>query len=110
MPDEASQEQSAERERLEKVEQAKGWLVDVPEYYVDTYDVSANPYTITLHFGTRRGPGPHTPKLRVQMSPQHAKVMSLLFHRAIREVEEQIGEISLPHGFGSPNPEDDAKS
>ena len=66
------------------------------EFYIDTYSFIGSPYTIHLTFGVAQ-PGEQPEDARIdklvvlRMSPEHAKVMSILFKRAVREYEERIG-------------------
>ena len=72
------------------------------EFYVDTYSFVGSPYTVFLTFGVAI-PGEQPEDARInklvilRMSPEHAKVMSILFKRAVREYEERLGtEIAIP--------------
>jgi hypothetical protein len=75
----------------------------IPDVYADSVKFELTAYGVTLELGQTRPsrPGPnavaqHIPKLRVHMSPQHAKIMAKLFSKHMRAYEEQIGKISLP--------------
>jgi hypothetical protein len=66
------------------------------EFYVDAYEFIGSPYTVHLTFGVavpgERPEDAYVNKLVVlRMSPEHAKVMSILFKRAVREYEERTG-------------------
>jgi len=39
---------------------------------------------------------PPRPQVRIKMSPQHAKIMSLLLRKNVQEYEKRIGTIILP--------------
>lgn len=70
----------------------------VPEYYIDGYGFNGHEYTVFITF-TVTTPGEETPKkvAVIRMSPEHAKMMSILFKRAMKDYEGQIGvEIGLP--------------
>ncbi len=60
----------------------------VPEFYIDSYNLSLSPYTVVLDMGARQGPENTETLVRIRMSPAHAKVMSILFKRAMREYED----------------------
>ena len=74
----------------------------VPEFYVDAYEFNGSPYTVLLSFGLAvPGEQPRSkPVVRLRMSPEHAKVMSILFKRAVKLYEEAIEtEIAIPPGI-----------
>ena len=69
-----------------------------PEFYIDGYTIEAHQYTIQVTFTLVR---PHqeepTPIAVVRMSPEHAKVMAILFKRNVKDWETQLGvEIAIP--------------
>lgn len=74
----------------------------VPDAYADSTRFEVSVYGITLEFGqTRPTPGvpgrqPHIPRVRVHMSPQHAKVVARLLAKNLRQYEAQVGTINVP--------------
>lgn len=76
------------------------WLqATVPEHYVDTYSFQASPYTAFLSFGVAV-PGAENNRevVRLRMSLEHAKVMSILFRRSVKGIEQGFGiEIPIPN-------------
>jgi len=73
---------------------------DVPEYYTDSVNFMTNIYGFTLEFGVMQGQDePPIQRVRVKMSPQHAKIMSLLLRKNVQEYERRIGTIILPDGL-----------
>lgn len=75
----------------------------VPDYYTDSVLFEISVYGVTIEFGQTRkpppnfmGPLPHTPKVRIHMSPQHAKIMAKMFAKNMAEYEDQVGKIALP--------------
>lgn len=72
-------------------------LLDIPEYYTDSVSFATNIYGFTLEFGVMRAQNePPRSMVRVRMSPQHAKIMSLLLRKNVQEYERRIGTIILP--------------
>ena len=71
---------------------------DALEVYADGYSVQAHQYTVRLTFTLAIGPEKETrTQVVVRMSPEHAKVMAILFKKNIQEWEEQFGvQIPLP--------------
>ena len=75
----------------------------IPDVYADSVRFELSVYGMTLEFGQMQkpragapGPAPHLPKIRVHMSPQHAKVMARLFIKNMREYESKIGPLAIP--------------
>ncbi|MBI4491923.1 MAG: DUF3467 domain-containing protein [Chloroflexi bacterium] len=74
----------------------------VPDVYSDAVQFEVSVYGVTIEFGQGQKPPPgvkrvpHRPRVRVHMSPQHAKVMAKIFVKNMRAYEEQIGKIPLP--------------
>ena len=75
----------------------------VPDTYADSVMFEVSVYGVTLEFGQSQKPRPnvqgrvpHLPRVRVHMSPQHAKVMAKLLVKNMRQYEEQVGTIGLP--------------
>lgn len=73
---------------------------DTPEYYTDSVNFMTNIYGFTLDFGVMMAQDqPPRSQVRVRMSPQHAKIMSLLLRKNVQEYERRIGTIILPDGL-----------
>ena len=77
-----TQEQDVEEEVFE------GEPIDL---YADSFTLSASPYTVTIHFGIKLGPNATRSVANIRMSPEHAKMMAMLFKRSIKNVEAQFG-------------------
>ncbi len=67
-----------------------------PEYYIDSLNVGTQLYGCTMWLGTLRQGQPPLVSAIVKMSPQMAKVMSLILAKHVRQYEENTGAISLP--------------
>jgi hypothetical protein len=73
---------------------------EVPEYYTDSVNFMTNIYGFALDFGVMVVQDqPPKSQVRVRMSPQHAKIMSLLLRKNVQEYEKRIGTIILPEGL-----------
>lgn len=73
---------------------------DVPEFYCDSVNFMTNIYGFALDFGVMVSQDePPKTQVRVRMSPQHAKIMSLLLRKNVQEYEKRIGTIILPDGL-----------
>jgi hypothetical protein len=70
-----------------------------PEYYVDAVNVETQLYGSKLLLGDLRQGEPSLTKVVVKMSPQMAKVLSLILSKHIRNYEEGIGPITLPNNL-----------
>jgi|YelNatPaOPRAMG01_1025707.scaffolds.fasta_scaffold401586_1 hypothetical protein len=71
-----------------------------PEYYTDSVNFTTNIYGFLLEFGVMQGQDePPRSVVRIRMSPQHAKIMSLLMRKNVQEYERRIGTIILPEGL-----------
>lgn len=75
----------------------------IPETYADSAGFRIGLYGISLEFGiiqatsaSYKGRAPIVPRVRVHMSPQHAKVMAKLFVRNMQTYEETFGRIQIP--------------
>ncbi len=75
----------------------------VPDLYTDSVGFEATVYGFTIHIAQLvsappgyEGKAPSRLVARVHMSPQHAKVMALLFMKNIAAYEDQLGKIELP--------------
>ena len=62
------------------------------EVYTDSFAVSATAYTVILHFGMKVGPKRTRSMVDVRMSPEHAKMMAILFKRSVKEIEQTTGQ------------------
>lgn len=72
-------------------------FVRLPEYYTDSVNFMTNIYGFTLEFGVMQAQDqPPRSQVRIKMSPQHAKIMSLLLRKNVQEYERRIGTIILP--------------
>ena len=70
---------------------------DVPEFYADGYTLQAHQYTVQLNFTLAESGGEARTQVTVRMSPEHAKVMAILFKQNIQQWEEQFGvQIPVP--------------
>jgi hypothetical protein len=75
-------------------------MIDIPEYYTDSVNFMTNIYGFTLEFGVmQQQDDPPRPLVRIKMSPQHAKIMSLLLRKNVQEYERRIGTVILPEGL-----------
>lgn len=73
---------------------------ETPEYYTDSVNFMTNVYGFMLEFSViQQQDRPPQPQVRVRMSPQHAKIMSLLLRKNVQEYEKRIGTIILPDGL-----------
>lgn len=71
--------------------------LSVPSFYVDIVNYGLSAYTVTLNLGLRVGPQSIRPQAQVVMSPQHAKMFSILLTRAVKTLEDRLGApIHLP--------------
>lgn len=74
----------------------------IPDTYADSTRFDITVYGVTLEFGQIRsvaGVGhrsSHIPRVRVSMSPQHAKVLAKLLMKNMKAYEAQVGKITLP--------------
>ncbi len=73
---------------------------DFETHYVNQAQLHFGVYDFTIDFGRiedPRQPGPQlAPITRIQMSPQHAKVLTLMLLKHIAAYEHQMGIIELP--------------
>ncbi len=74
-----------------------------PDVYCDSLRLETKLFGVTLDIGQSqlRGGGPnagavHVSRIRVHMSPQHAKIAARLLLKNIQEYEQQIGKINIP--------------
>jgi hypothetical protein len=73
-------------------------LLSTPEYYADSVQFMTNIYGFTLEFGTIQPEqeGAPRPRVRIKMSPQHAKIMALQLLRNVQEYETRVGKVNMP--------------
>lgn len=69
---------------------------DTPEFYVDSAHVQTQLYGSTLLLGELREGEPPVVRVKVKVSPQMAKVLSLILSKHVREYERDVGEITIP--------------
>ncbi len=67
-----------------------------PEFYVDGVHVETQLYGSTLYLGELRRDEPQSVKVVIKVSPQMAKVLSLILSKHVRNYEQDIGPISIP--------------
>lgn len=67
-----------------------------PEFYVDAANLETTFYGTTLQLGDMRPDAPQLVKVTIKMSPQLAKVMSLILTSHVRQYEDGIGPIIVP--------------
>lgn len=76
----------------------------VPDVYTDSVGFELSVYGITLIIGkveagqrpAGQGKPATIPRVRVHMSPQHAKVMAKVFAKTLAEYEGKVGPIPIP--------------
>jgi hypothetical protein len=75
----------------------------IADTYADAVQFLMNAWGITLEFGLSQTPPPgfagrvpSLPRVRVHMSPQHAKVMAKLMVKNVQAWEAKVGTINLP--------------
>jgi hypothetical protein len=75
----------------------------IPDHYANQVRFEVSVYGFTLEFGQTqqppqgyKGPVPTRPVVRVNMSPQHAKVMAKLLVNSVKAYESQVAPIGLP--------------
>lgn len=61
------------------------------EFYVDGFGFLGSPYTVMVTFNVGQAKGDPMEVVTLRMSPQHAKVMAILFKRNMKAYEEQMG-------------------
>ena len=68
-----------------------------PEMYADSIQIQTQLYGSTLLLGELRQGEPPLIKAKVKVSPQMAKVLSLILSKHVREYERDIGAIAIPN-------------
>ena len=70
---------------------------DVPDMYAEGVGVLAGYNSFSLVFNRIAGdPASATPIAVVRVSPQQAKLMTMVLEKAIRDYEEAFGELRIP--------------
>ena len=75
------------------------------EVYSNSVNFAVSIYDIILNFGLIHdsqlsdSPEKRETLVRIRMSPQHAKVMSLILADNINKYEKDVGEIKIPEKF-----------
>ncbi len=69
---------------------------DTPEFYVDSAHINTQLYGSTLLLGELREGEAAKIKVKIKVSPQMAKVLSLILSKHVREYERDVGEINIP--------------
>jgi hypothetical protein len=74
--------------------------LESPVLYANQAQLHVGVYDFTLEFGRvedgRKSPPRISPVARIQMSPQHTKVVALLLLKHVAAYEHQVGVIELP--------------
>jgi hypothetical protein len=78
----------------------------LPEFYIDQFRVTTGAFGVAMTFGltephpTQGGvPRSAEEKVRIRMSLEHAKIMTMLLRRQLKGFEEQFGiNIQVPPG------------
>ena len=69
---------------------------DTPEFCIDSAHIQTQLYGSTLLLGElREGEAPKI-KVKIKVSPQMAKVLSLILSKHVREYERDVGDINIP--------------
>lgn len=78
----------------------------VPDTYADSVIFELSYFGMTMEFGQQQrvspqfgGQVPHVPRVRVHMSPQHAKIMAKVLVLNVKAYEEQMGKIPVPEAL-----------
>jgi hypothetical protein len=80
-------------QRQQQYEKPEG----TPEYYIDAVNVETQLYGSTLLLGELRNGEPQLVRVAIKMSPQLAKVLSLILSKHVRSYEERIGPLAIPN-------------
>jgi len=70
---------------------------DVLDLYADSLHINTGLYSSILYLGALRPGKKPLLKVRVKVSPQMLKAISLLTAKHIRDLEQQIGPVGLPN-------------
>ncbi len=72
------------------------------DLYIDGFQMGIAPFSVALAFGISPAPGsgsPQAPKplVTIRMSVEHAKVMTIIMRRQLKQYEESLGQpIPIP--------------
>ena len=71
-------------------------MPETPSYYVDQFQLSIQPYTVSFAFGQtnallRMGAVTTEDQCVIRMSPQYAKVLALMLRRNLKNFERESG-------------------
>ncbi len=69
---------------------------DTPEFYIDSAHIQTQLYGSTLLLGELREDEAPKIKVKIKVSPQMAKVLSLILSKHVREYERDVGAINIP--------------
>lgn len=69
------------------------------EVYANSVNFFVSIYDFTFDFGTGGTENKHQSIVKIKMSPQHAKVMSILLSDNVKRYERDIGIIQIPEAF-----------
>ena len=67
-----------------------------PEFYIDSANIQTQFYGSTLLLGELRQDKPPLINVKIKVSPQMVKVLSLIMSKHVREYERDVGEIVIP--------------
>ncbi len=77
-----------------------------PEFYVDQFRITSGPYGVAITFGLtppHPSPGQVSPPrdlALIRMSLEHAKIMTLIMRRQLKQYERDNGvTIEIPHSL-----------
>ena len=71
-------------------------MLEVPEFYVDNTEVTVSPYTMMIKMGVQDkfAPGEKPrPVVIVRFSPGHAKVVTMMLRKALKEQERSSSTV-----------------
>ncbi|SRR3712207_715220 len=75
----------------------------IPDVYTDSVRFQITAYGVTIELGQLQPHGTgsaarpaHIPRLRVHMSPQHAKVFGRILVKNMHAYEENVGKLNIP--------------
>lgn len=75
---------------------------DLPEFYIDQFQMNISPYGTAITFGLAAphpttGQPPVQDTVRLRMSLEHMKIMTIIFRRNLKAYEEQMqAQINIP--------------
>ncbi|HID86067.1 MAG TPA: DUF3467 domain-containing protein [Anaerolineae bacterium] len=85
-----------QRELVGKIlQEEEAPVTEVPDFYANSVRVSTGIYDITLNFGVitpvGEGQAEQRPVCTLRMSPQHAKMLTLILRDALKSYEREFG-------------------